>query len=344
MRTISDSVKKLLKAQNPPQAIRKDAAYYEAEDVLRSMGVRKDDGRRADAGETAVFARQLQYVKTQTYDIRYPNLKARLFIPVDNSVPSGAESFVWRSYDWAGMASIIANFADDFPMVEVMGAEVIQGCKSIGDAYAYSIQDVRAATFGNTQLDVRRPQAARRAIENKIEQLAALGNSAAGLPGFLNNSNVPVLTAGGAITGNWASATPAQILADLHYIANSIVNTTNGVHAPNTMILPIALYNLIATTVVNNVTSETILTVFLKNSPYIRNVDQWVYLATAGAANATRIVCYDRSPEMLGLVIPQEFETFAPQARNLSFTVPCHARVGGVSIHYPLSLVYADGC
>lgn len=304
-------------------------------------------GYRADANETAAFARQLEFIKTQTYDIRYPNLKARKFIPVDSSVPSGAESFTWRAWDWMGMAKILANYADDLPKVDAQAAEVTQGIKSLGAQYGYTLQDLRAAAMApGMNLDTRRAFAARRAIENKVEQIAAKGDSAAGLPGMINNANVPLLLAGGGtITGDWAHSTPTQILNDMHAIANKIVVTTKETHIPDTMLLPLALYAIISTVAMSVNDNRTILDVFLQNNPYIRNVDQWVFLDTGDVAGTgNRIVCYEKSNEVLELVIPQEFEQLPPQPKGLSFEVPCHARNGGVSVRYPLAMIYADGC
>jgi hypothetical protein len=308
----------------------------QAAHMLQTMGY------RADAGETAAFVRQLEYVKARTYDVKYLELKARQFLPVDSEVPSGAESFTWRSWDWAGMAKILANYADDLPKVTVLGKENVQGIKSLGASYDYTIQDIRAASMAGTNLDARKAMAARRAVENRIEKLAAVGDSMADLPGFLNNANVPILT-NPTINANWPAATSAQILDDLHEIANKIVEQTLDTHRPDTMLLPVSRYSIVATRSFSTTIPDTILSVFLRTSPWIRNVDQWSFLDTAGTGGITRAVAYERSPEVVELVIPQEFEQFPPQARNLSFEVPCHARIGGVSIRYPLAMVYADG-
>lgn len=310
--------------------------------LLAQMGV-----EHVDANETAAFSRQLEYVKTQTFDVKYLDHKARSLIPVDGSIPNGAESFVWRAWDWHGMAAIISNFADDLPKVDVMAAEVVQGIKSLGASYGYSVQDLRAAQMAGVQLETKRATAARRAIENQIENIAAMGNSAAGLPGFLNNANVPLLTASGSdINGDWANplTTSQEILDDLNTIANSVVETTKHTHIPDTMVLPTSRYSKIATKPYSANDTRSVLRVFLENSPYVRNVDQWYYLDTADAAlTGPRVVCYERSPEVLELVIPQEFEQFPPQARGLSFEINCHARIAGVSVRYPMAIVYADG-
>jgi hypothetical protein len=40
---------------------------------------------RLDAAESAFFERELDHIKAQTYDIKYPMLKARQFVPVSPS-------------------------------------------------------------------------------------------------------------------------------------------------------------------------------------------------------------------------------------------------------------------
>ncbi len=100
---------------------------------------------RHDANETAAFTRQLEYIYTELYNVEYPLSKARQLIPVDGRVPSGADSFTYRTFDQYGQADLIHNYANDFPEVEVAGKETKQLIKGIGAAYSYSIQDMRAA-------------------------------------------------------------------------------------------------------------------------------------------------------------------------------------------------------
>ena len=294
---------------------------------------------RFDDGETAILARQLEHIRAQTYDIKYAALLARRFIPVDNSVPSGAESHTYRSWNQFGAAKIITNFADDLPRIDVLATETTHALKSLGDSYGYSIQDLRASAMSGMQLDQHRAASARRAIELGIDAIAAVGDADAGLPGFTNNANVPLVVADNI---PWSLATTLEILADLNKLCNSIPNTTLQVHSPDTLLLDPTSFNLIATTPLSSTNDTTILQSFMKNSPYIRNVDQWHRLTTAGAAGVNRLVAYERTPEVLQLVVSQEFEQFPPQAKNLDFVIPCHARCGGVDIRYPLAMAYMD--
>ena len=76
---------------------------------------------RFDSAEDAAvfFARELDYIKTQTYDRLYPEFTALQMFPVTHEVPEGAETVTYYSYDKTGMAKIISNYATDLPRVDV---------------------------------------------------------------------------------------------------------------------------------------------------------------------------------------------------------------------------------
>lgn len=296
---------------------------------------------RLDARETAILTRQLEYVKSRTYDVKYPAMAARRFIPVSTETPNGADSITYSQWDQYGMAKVVANAADDLPLVDVVAQEFTSPVKSLGDAYTYSIQDLRRVAQSGQPLDAMRAQAARRAIESAIDEIAAFGLPEARLPGLLNHANIPIVAPD---TGTWATATAEEILADLNKLVNSIVTSTKNVHQPDTLLLDTASFALLASMPTGADLQRTVLRVFLETNPYIRNVDQWHKLDTADAAGTgPRIVAYQRSPEVMELEIPQEFEQFPPQARNLAFVIPCHARIGGTVVRYPLAIAFMDG-
>lgn len=298
-------------------------------------------GIKLDANETAILLRQLEYIKTRTYDVKYPALKARQFIPVSNEAGPEAESIVYRQWDEFSMAKIIANYADDLPLVDVAVQEFVSKIHSIGKAYQWSIQDMRRSARAGAQLDSRRGTAARRAVERTIDEIGAFGDADGGLTGFVNNPNVPIKTCPTA--GLWSTLSVAQIIANMNFLAQEIIEDTLEVHVPDTMLLDTATFSYIAQTPVGTDNRTTILQSFLENNPYIRNIDQWTKLNLANAAGTgPRAVTYVRDPEVVTLEIPQEFEQFPPQARNLAFVVPCHARVGGCIWYYPLAANYTD--
>jgi hypothetical protein len=296
------------------------------------------DGRHA-----AFLEKQLEYVRLQTYDIQYSSLKARLFVPVNNDIPNGAASHVYQSWDEYGRADVIASYADDFKRVGVGVKEFVGAIKSIGASYAYSIEDLRRSAFAGTNLDTRLARAARNAIEFELDHLAAFGLKNSKLYGFLTNPSVPVKKTDVAWFGT-ATKDPRKIMEDLSALVGDIVDRTEEVHAPDTLLLPTKHYAHIAQTPVSPNTETTILKSFLANNPYIKGIDSWKKLDKADeAGKGARIVAYKRSPDVLQLEIPQEFEQFPAQPRNMEFVINCHAKFAGVSVFYPLAIAFLDG-
>lgn len=288
-----------------------------------------------DARQVAFLEKQLEYIKSQTYDIQYPALKARLFIPVSNDIPNGAASFTYQSWDEFGRAELISSYGDDFKRVGVGVKEYVGSIKSVGASYAYSIEDLRRSAFSGANLDSRLARAARNAIEFELDHLAAFGHKDSQLLGFLNNPNVPIKK-----TPTWFGQQPKdtrKILDDLASMVSDIIDRTEEVHAPDTILMPTKHYAYLAQTPVNPNSETTILKSFLANNPYIKGIDSWKKLDENG-----RIVAYRRAPEICELQIPQEFEQFPPQARNMEFVINCHAKFAGVSIYYPLAVAYLD--
>lgn len=312
------------------------------EEIAAYIGQNTKPGEaRMDAGSTATLARQLEHVESTVYQTKYPAFKARMLIPLDTSIPSGAETVTYQMWDSFAMAKVVANAADDLPLVDVMAKEFSARVKSLGVSFTYSVQDLRAIALSGQPIDTMRAIAARRAIEAGMDEVAAFGLPEASMPGFLNHPNVPLIA---PTTGNWASATAEQIFADLNKLVSSMVTATRGIHMPDTMLLDTASFELLASKPVGSDFSKTILRVFLDSNVHIRNIDSWYQLDKANVAGTgPRAMVYARTPEVVQLRIPQGFEQFPPQARNLAFVIPCHSRIGGVAVRFPMAMAYMDG-
>lgn len=299
-----------------------------------------------DSGESLFLNRQLDYIKQQTYDIKYAELKARKLIPVSSEADPGAENIFYRQYDQTGLAKIISNYADDLPDADVSGKEYSATVKTLGASYKYNIQEMRAAVYGNVPLEQRRANAARRAIAQKENKIAFFGDTNNNLIGMFNAPNVTSVTIPATGTGSsttWATKTADQILYDMNLVANTVVSVSLGVENPDTMLLPLSQYNYVASTARSTYSDKTILNYFLENNPYIKQVEWVNELATAGASSAARMYAYRRSPEVLTLEIPSDFEQLELQIKNLIYKVPCIERCAGVLVYYPLALAYGDG-
>lgn len=305
-----------------------------------------------DANESAFFLRNLESIKAKTYDIIYPELKAMEMIPVSAEAGPGAETITYQSFDMTGIAKVISNYADDLPRADIKGMEFHSPVRSIGASYGYNIQEIRAAQFAGRNLEQRKANAARFAIEQQINKIGWLGNADSGLTGLINNPNVTRIASpnnAGATSTLWANKTAEEILLDLNNTADTIFSSTNGVEQPNTMMMPLAQYTLISTKRVDSVTPLTVKEFFLMNTPFIKHIEPVWELTGAGigispvGAGADCLIAYDYNPDKLTFEIPIAFEQFAAQERGLEFLIPCHARCGGVLIYYPLSIAIMEG-
>lgn len=297
-----------------------------------------------DANEGVIFARQLEYVESKLYETKYPTLKARELFPVDYSVPSGAQSYVYRMYDAQGAFNLITNYSDDFRRVNSTGTEVTGKIHSYGASVEYSVQDLRAAAMSGVPLQDHEFRAARRAGEQKIDDIAVTGESAGNLYGVMTHPNIPnaAVPNGAGASPLWVNKTADEILFDLGDIVSDMIDLTNGVEAPDTLVLPHAQYELINNLRVGD-TGKTVLKWFLENNNHIKNVIPWYKLKGAGAGSTDVMIAYRKDPEVVELVIPQEFEMFPPQPKNMAFNVPCHLRTGGLRVRYPLAMSIRRG-
>jgi hypothetical protein len=301
-------------------------------------------GLNLDANDTAVLDDQLKYVETQTYNVQYPELRHRRYIPQDTSVPAGAESILYKQFDRVQNAKIVADYADDLPFADVIAKEFPIPIKTVANAFQYSLRDLEHAAFSGVPLDSLRAQAARDSIEFELDDIACFGRPEVGLLGLVNNPNVAVIavdTVGGQTL--WSAKDALGIIGDLAKIANHVVVNTNQIYQVNTILMGTSLFQKIRMMPYSATSDRTVLEWFRTNNPGVE-IDGWHRLNTANAAGTgPRIVGFYRDPRVLQEKNPLPFTQLPPQPKNLSFVVPCRALTAGVHIYQPGAVVYMDG-
>jgi hypothetical protein len=313
---------------------------YDAQDLaaIQATG-------RLDANESIFFARQLEYVKSKTFDIKRANLSALTLMPVSTEIPEGATSHTYRQYDGVGMAKVIANYANDLPRADVTGKEFTGPIRSIGNSYGYNMQEIRSALFAGTNLTAKRATQAARSHQELINKLAFTGDADHGLPGLLNNANVPEVTLAADGTGSsktFATKSADKIVRDVNSLINKILVQSKGVHRANAVWMPIEQYALIATTQ-NSAASDTTILAFLQQVHPGVTFTGVVELDGAGAAGADRIYALENSMDNYQLEIPMMMRQYAPQLQGLEAIIPVESRFAGVIIEYPLAFAFCDG-
>jgi hypothetical protein len=301
---------------------------------------------RLDAGESIFFERELEHVKARVYEVDYPEIKHRKLIPVSTEAPPWVDSITYTQYDKVGLFKIIANYADDLPRVDVKGQQFTAVVRSLGGSYGYNVQEIRASRALGKPLDIRRANTAREAHLRSEQKRAWEGDAAYNLQGFLSNPNTSEVTIPNDGTGTsklWSTKTADQMIRDLNLVANKPFEATFGIETTDTMLLPPGKYSFASTFKVGQDANMTVLRWFLTNHPTCKNADWINELTGYGAGSTDRMLAYRRDPSKLTQEVPQDFEQFPPEARNLEYTIACHARYGGVLIYKPLSIAWGDG-
>jgi hypothetical protein len=285
--------------------------------------------------------RQLEYIRPQIFEVTYADIKYPTILPVTSEAGPGAQTFTFRIMDSTGEFRLISDAADDLPRADISQVEKSINIRSFGGSFGYTVQELRAAQMANIALEQRRASAVRRAYEEKVEELAMFGESSVTLAGFFNNSTVDILTADKWFTDSGTTA--QEMLELLNYGVTAIVQGSKMKEQPDTILLAYEDFRVVSTTRNSDSSDVTVLEYFLRTNPYITSIEPINQLEAGNSSLSTnRMVVYKRDPQKVQLHIPQPLELFPPQQRGLEFIVPAHARVGGVALYYPKSVIYVQ--
>lgn len=296
-----------------------------------------------DAAESVFFARELEHIYARTYDILYPELKAAMLIPMISEAGSGAENVTYRQWDRVGRAKIMKPGATDAPRVDVHTNEFTRPVRVPMASYGYTLLEIRKSARHNKALDARKAAAARRAVAEVIDYVAAFGSPEDGIAdGFLNSAAVTADTITATAWDNPAT-TSEDIIADVQKVWTNMSTDTKGVEKPNTLLVPDAQYAIIATKPRSTVSDTTVLAFLLANFPGLTAIEPWYRLVGIGGGSTDRAVLYNRSEEKVSQEVPNPFEQLPVFQRGMNFEVECFGETAGTQLAYPRSVRYLDG-
>lgn len=313
-------------------------------------------GMHFDSAEDAsvFFARELDFVKAQSYDVEYPEFTALKLFPMSSEVDPGAETVTYYSYDKVGLAKIISNYATDLPRADVKGKPTTAIIKSIGDSFGYSIQEMRASRMAGKSLDTRKAEAARYQIDYLNNKIAWNGDAETGLRGVLSTDNdIPLYALANGASGKttWASKTADEIIADVSGMLKQMARTTKKVEKPDTLALPAEAYLELQSKRIDG-TASNVLSYIQANLPDIKEIvscpeldpDSTDTNPYAKDSNGQGVaLLFKNDARKLTIENPLPFTQYPVQTQGLEMVVPCEARTAGAIIYYPMSLLIAVG-
>jgi len=341
----------------------KKHTHYDSKDVKTLRGssvvdaILASEGTRFDGAEDAsvFFARELDYVKTKSYDVEYPEFTALNLFPITSEADPGAETVTYYTYDKTGAAKVIQNYSTDLPRADVNGKPSYAQVKSLGDSYGYSAQEMRASRLAGKSLDTRKGESARFQIDNLNNIIAWRGDEESGLMGVLSEGqSIPLYAIGqGDESGatKWTEKTADEILADVNGMAKQVARVTKNVERPDTLCVPAEVYMDISTRRIPD-TSTTVLAFIKEHSPYIKHIVSAAELDAdsvetnpyAAAEDGQGVAFLFKNDERkLALENPMPFYQYPLQVKGLETIIPCEARTAGVIVYYPFSALIAVG-
>lgn len=323
---------------------------YDVDRLATIVGMHRPDGtsRKMDAGESALLARALIFMKAKSVDVQYaPTMFREVFAGnINTSVPLGADKISTPQFDQLGKFAPIANGANDLPNIDVSQSETLNKVYAFGAQISYSVFDLARAAFSNVPLDTKKQEAARKAWERQLDTICAIGDSETGVKGITNHASIQAVTTDSA--GTWAAkilaGTEYKVIADLAKMYKAIASTTKGNVMADTLALDVDHYALLATSPWSaaNSSNVTILDFFLKSNPTIKRVIQWAQLDLADAgSDGPRVVMFANQEDVCQPVI-NELTMLAPQTRGLGVDIPMYGRSAGVVASQPKGIAYMD--
>ena len=301
---------------------------------------------RLDRAESVFFARETEHVMSRTYDAKPRMLKAFGLIPFNTEAGPGVSEITFRRYNSVGIAKIIADYAKDFPRVDVYGVEDSVKVKGIGNSYGYNIKEIRMSMRSGKRLDQRRAASARRAHDEKVNKMALISNPDEKTRGALDYPGMTETTLPADGTGGskrWADKDVDQILRDIDILLDAVSIPTYGREEANTILLPMSAYRRLTHKQLGKDSMHTLLKYISENYPEITRIEWLNELSGIGVGGTDRIIVGTYDEEHLECHIPSPFEQFDPEQNGMEYSIACHSECAGTIMYYPMAFAYADG-
>lgn len=304
--------------------------------------------RLVDAQAAMGFVtKQSSYIETAVNRAPRPEIQYPFLIPVDTSANPWASTVTYYSSNQSGAADWVNGNASDIPLANSTLSKHETPVYMAAIGYGYGLEEISKAMMLGYNLTSEYAMSARRAYEEMVERVALTGDTQKGFYGLVNCPDVTEDTAG---TGDWATATTANIIKDINDALTGLSSGTNFIIYADTLLLPYEQYQLLATTMIGSDGAMTVLEWIRRNNVYTAETGQPLMirgmrgLSGVGAGSTDRMIVYRRNPEVLKLHIPMPHQ-FRPvfQKNALYFEVPGIFRLGGLDVRRPKEVLYVDG-
>jgi hypothetical protein len=322
----------------------KRAVYTAHADSLAEVAIRSPRARLDN--QFAAFAHRLALQTLAGIERHeYPEMKwvNGGLIPITSEVNEGADHYTWIEQFVADEGNkLLANDADDMPLVEVGHKMNFERVHSFGRAYYYTAQDIRKSRFvGLTDIVQDKAVATREAMDRNLESLITTGAPAASVFGVFNAERIPSMNLD---TGLWEAITPTgddpynQLHNEFRDSFKRVNVQSKGIEEPDTCLLPHSTYIWLSTTRNSNASDRTLLEWLQASYPGIRRWD-W----TRQNTDSGEMTLYKNDPSRIRAELPMPPTPAEVEKRGRRFVTEMEGRYGSLVIKRPESMLRVRG-
>lgn len=302
---------------------------------------------------------QAYTINTQVYEEKFPDLDYARLVFVDTSAPEWTPGIITFLSSTVGAARWYSGGAKDVAKADVTRDKSEVRVHMAGIGYGYDSEELGQAQLLGISLGTSKAFAARRAYTEFMWNVSQIGDTDKGLYGLTNQPSVTTGTAPADGTGGvttWFDAngnptkTPAQIIRDINAVLTGVFVDSLTVEMADTILLPYTTLSYLATTMLNDLSTEDLLSFIQRTNIYTKMSGQPLTvrgvlgLDTIGAGGTKRMVAYANRQDVVKLHLPMPHR-FLPvyQDGPMHFEVPGIFRTGGVEVMRPGAFRYLDG-
>lgn len=334
--------------------------------LLQRLNLGRQDFK-TDDGFTTFLSRELEATAIKILQTPLANLPliGGAVLPINTSIPDGAESFTYVVEDGNGQARWEDDYASgNLPNVDVVAEEFQQPIREFGDHWQISRREMRASAFaGRGDLGQKKAARALRAMNEFAEYVGMFGDTTRGLQGFATHNNVPIVAPvfDGAGDASWLTKEGDLIQADIVNMQQQVIDVTNGSRSLSRIMVPLNIwtswnrpYQVTGATNIA-INSKSIREFIVDANPDIQFGSLLRLQSTKSAAPpltpdapttlqlaSDRIVAYTNTDEVLEFVQPMAPRFYPPQWYELRMKTPGTSTTGGTVFYEPFACCYMD--
>lgn len=207
----------------------------------------------------------------------------------------------------------------------------------------WTIPELESSNKIGRPIDTQKYEGMQLKYQMDIDEQVYVGDSALGLYGMLNH---PLMTnVGNAVTGTWATATPALILADVNSMLTSVWAASGYSVMPDRLLIAPAEYGLLVSTLISTAGNQSVLQ-YLKVNSLANSVNgtpleiyplKWLTGTNNGGKGPTAtdaMYAYSKSPMRVRFpLVP--LQRTPMEYRNIRQLTTYFGRLGVVELVYP---------